>query len=290
MSSEVYIDPLNTLYDEIEKGNLYTVKKWFIDYKLSDFSYNNWSPVHEAVYQGQAEILWHLINNYACHVNEDFELEPSYDEVYGAGNFVKDQNDITKGSALTLALQTGNLACADLLIRAGAYVNESFLGSISNKYRDIRAFFGNNDTDEGNCLMLALKIKASPIVKLMHENGLLVDDSWSDNYGKCNAFNYFLSSGMVDQVRQLLELGADPHQIINDEYCDWNALYFVVSKYRSTKESCWLEMASLLVHHGANLAFRETDGEDDTVLEMVIRAKDFDLAKIFGVERLITHE
>lgn len=284
------IDLLNLLFDAIKKGDQHEVAKWFSSSKLSDYSYNNWSPLHEAVIQGQTEIVWDLLNRYGFDADDNFELEPSYDEVYGTGNLIKDDYDFTYGSALTLALSRGYMGIAEALIRNGANVNRDFYGSSSNSYDGVAKFFGASPhINEGNCLLLALNQNAVSIVRLMREYNVYINEGWGRNDPQDNALSSFLRLADHEKVELLLSLGADPNSMILDSHQEnWNALYFSVCQYLSddNNKEKWFEIVKGLLKYGATLNYREDRGEDDTVLEIVIRSSDKNLKTLFGLERI----
>lgn len=283
------IDTLELLFDAIQKGSQYDVAKWFISNRLSDYSYNNWSPLHEAVVQGKTEIVWDLIKRYNLDADDNFELELNYDEVYGSGNRIKYKYEFIYGSALTLALSHGYMAIAEILIRNGANVNRDFYGSDSSSYDGIAKFFGASaHVDKGNCLLLALNQNAIAIVRLMQENGVWLNEGWGRE-PQDTVLGYFLRLVDVDTVDLLLSGGADPNQLIldsNEE--DWNALYFSVRKYLSDDQhkTNWLKIINSLLKYGAKLDYREIRGDDDTVMEIVLKSDDENLMNFFGVERV----
>ena len=292
MTEEVSDDErYEALYESIREGNRDDLKAFFQKESEACIYFlrrNNWPPSLEAAAHGQTDILWELVHEYGFNVDDSFELEPSYEEIYGSGNERKEEHSLCRGTALTVALEAGHWATAAFLITEGADVNAMFFGSSAQNNENFGYEISN---EEGTCLYLALVNKApSRIIELMHTNGLEVDAEWGDYDEKDTLLGVAIRGKKPALVAKLLELGADPNQnVCIPHEGQWHTLCFITYHYiRSDPD--WLTIIRLLIEHGADNEFDPEDEDYEGVYQSALSIGDEALLSSLGLMEKVVSE
>ena len=280
------------LYKSIRDGNHNDVKtllKNESEDSLNWLSCCSWSPLLEAAAHGQTDIIWDLINEYGFDVDGSFELESRDEEVYGSGKERQEEHSYCRGTALTLALESGHWPTAALLISEGADANAMFYGVTAQNFEN----FGYDvSEEEGTCLYLALNNKApNRVIQLMQNNGLEIDASWGDNNEKDTLLGIAIRNKNTELVSKLLELGADPNQTVRIPHeGHLQTLHFIIHHYVGG-EPVWLEIINLLLEHGADNDYEADNNDYDHtgVYEAALSHGDTELIKSLGLmERVVS--
>lgn len=263
------MEQYGSIYEAIEENDIVAVECFLKNGNYDEMD-GGWNPLHAASKAGHKQIV-QLILNYvnqgqtSFHINSYFEIMDDYSD--------------DRGSALSEALLNKNFSIANILIKNGANINESYYSQSLNSPEYLFADF-DAATKGGVCWWLADK----KLFKVMKKMGIEADaQDFKDN----TALFYAVSNANNEYVDILLDLGADPNQYVEHD-CSGQIpiLVYAVMQFFDTKKSDYLETIKLLLKYGALLNLTCYQCDQENVMDLVFDADCPELDEIFGLSRI----